>query len=107
MHLSRIRLAGIEDLEPGNMAGFDVEGLSIALFRLETGEFCATSNICTHGNACLSEGWFEDGIVECPLHAGQFDVCTGKGLGAPIIEDLKTYPIHVIDGEVFVDINDL
>lgn len=40
--------------------------------------------------------------VECPKHNGRFDVRTGKALAAPVYEHLKTYPVQVRDGRVFV-----
>ncbi len=55
----------------------------IALYHLPGGEFRATDNVCTHEYAQLSDGWLENGCIECPLHAAQFDVKTGKALCAP------------------------
>jgi nitrite reductase/ring-hydroxylating ferredoxin subunit len=66
------------------------------LYRLEDdGGVYAIDNVCTHALAYLSEGWLEGDVIECPLHGGCFNVRTGKGLGDPIEEDLKTYPIQV------------
>jgi naphthalene 1,2-dioxygenase system ferredoxin subunit len=69
-------------------------GQSIVIFNVD-GSYYATSNVCTHQFAHLSDGWFEGGVVECPLHAGQFDVTTGKGMGPPITCDLRTFPVRV------------
>jgi len=41
----------------------------------------------------LSDGFVEDGKVECPLHQGQFDIRSGKALRAPATEDLRTYAV--------------
>ena len=54
----------------------------------------------------VTDGWMEGTTIECPLHAGQFDVCTGKGLGAPIEEDLKCFPVRVEGGDILVEIGD-
>jgi naphthalene 1,2-dioxygenase system ferredoxin subunit len=59
------------------------------------GEVYATDNLCTHGAARLSDGFLEDGEIECPLHQGRFDVCTGKAMCAPLTEDIKTYPVKI------------
>lgn len=96
------RAASLSELPEGGVLGVEVAGEQIALYNLGGGEIRATDNICTHEYACLSEGWFEDGIVECPLHDGRFDVRTGRGQGAPITTDLKVYPVLIEGGEIFV-----
>ena len=74
----------------------------IALFRIGE-EVFATQDGCTHDVASLSEGWFEDGVVECPFHNAKFCVRTGKVLCAPASIDLATYPVRVEGGQVFVN----
>lgn len=75
----------------------------IALFNLG-GEFYATDDICTHAYASLSEGYVEDGCVECPLHAGLFDIKTGKAMGVPVIEDIKTFPVRVEGEDIYIEV---
>jgi naphthalene 1,2-dioxygenase system ferredoxin subunit len=43
----------------------------------------------------LSDGFLEGNEIECPLHQGRFDVCTGKAMCAPLTEDIKTYPVKI------------
>ena len=71
------------------------------------GEVYAIDNLCTHGNACLTDGALEGHLVECPLHAGLVDLRSGKAVGAPITRDSRTYPVKVEQGEVFVAIEPL
>lgn len=95
-------LAGkLADLDPDTVGVVTIEGQQIALYLLEDGVF-ATSNICTHAYACMSDGYLEDGIIECPIHAGRFDVRTGKALGAPVTVDLETFEAKVEDDAIFV-----
>ena len=77
--------------------------LHIAIFNLE-GQFYATGDVCTHAYASLSEGYVEDGCVECPLHAGVFDIKTGKAMSLPVVEDIKTYPVRVEGEDIYVEI---
>jgi nitrite reductase/ring-hydroxylating ferredoxin subunit len=77
--------------------------LQIAVFNLE-GSFYATDDVCTHAYASLSEGYIEDGCVECPLHAGLFDIKTGKAQGVPVVEDLKTFPIRIEGEDIYVEV---
>lgn len=97
-----VRVAAASDIGEGEVKAFQVGDDSIALYRLDDGVVYATDNICTHEYACLSDGWLENGIIECPLHAGQFDVKTGKGLGPPIDVDLKVYPVKLEGDDVLV-----
>ncbi len=71
----------------------------VAVFRLEDG-FYAISDICTHEYALLSDGFCEDGKVECPLHQACFDIRSGKALDEPAEIDLATYPTRVEGGVV-------
>ena len=44
------------------------------------GRFYATADRCTHEEASLSDGWIQDGTIECPRHQGFFDIVSGKAL---------------------------
>ena len=44
----------------------------------------------------------EKGEIECPLHAGRFDIKTGKATAPPCVDDIKTYPVRVEGGEIQV-----
>ena len=99
-----VRVAAADEVAQGSALPVEVNGLSLAVYHLDDGKYYCTDNICTHAFALLTDGWLEGHVVECPLHAGQFDVCTGKGLCAPIEEDLKTYAVKVEGGEVLVDL---
>ncbi len=75
----------------------------IAIFNLN-GAFYATDDVCTHAYASLSEGYVEDGCVECPLHAGLFDIKTGEVRGMPAEEDIKTFPVRVEGEDIYVEV---
>ena len=66
------------------LIGVEVAGIEIAIFRLEDGYF-ATSNICTHQFAFLSEGYVEKDCVECPLHQAFFILTAPSWDGPPEI----------------------
>jgi naphthalene 1,2-dioxygenase system ferredoxin subunit len=78
----------------GDVVGFVVSGKDIAFYEVD-GEVFASDNLCTHGAARLSDGFLEGNEIECPLHQGRFDVCTGKAMCAPLTEDIKTYPVKI------------
>ena len=52
----------------------------------------------------LADGLVMDNIIECPKHNGRFDYTTGAAKGAPVCINLKTYPVKVEAGKVFIDI---
>lgn len=87
----------------GECKGMEVEGTDIAVYNV-SGRFHATSNICTHQRAFLSEGYLEDEYIECPLHQGRFNVITGDPEGPPVTAPLRVYPVRVEGGELFVNI---
>lgn len=96
-----LRAASRSDLEEGEVIGVEVAGRAIALYNVD-GAIFATDNICTHAYARLSDGWLDGELIECPLHAARFDVRTGKVLDPPATEDLRVYPVRVVDGEIEV-----
>jgi nitrite reductase/ring-hydroxylating ferredoxin subunit len=88
-----VRVAGKGDVAEGAVIGVRVGDTEIAVYHLPGGEYRATNNVCSHEYALLSDGWLENGCIECPLHAAQFDIRTGKALSAPADEDIAVYPL--------------
>ncbi len=91
------------DLAPGQAKQVSIGGLVLAIYNIN-GVFYATDDTCTHAFASLSEGSMEDNVIECPLHQGCFHIPTGKALGAPVTEDIRTYPVKVVNGEIYVQV---
>jgi len=96
-----IRVARVEEIPPGTVKAFELDFDRVAVVNLD-GEFYAISDICTHEEAYLSEGEIIDGAIECPLHGSRFDIRTGQVLALPAVMPLKTYPVKVENGEVYV-----
>jgi len=90
-------------LGEGDMLGVEAAGKPIVLYNID-GEIYATDNVCTHAFATLSDGWLDGDIIECPLHAGRFEVKTGKGLGPPIPCDIRTYPVQIVGEDIQVQV---
>ena len=77
-------------------------GTAIALFRVE-GHCYAIANACPHRGGPLAEGDLEGHEVHCPWHGWTWDVRTGTNVRQPGTT-VACFPVHVEDGEVFVDI---
>ena len=88
---------GVKQVAP---PGKDAE---YAVYRLD-GEFFCTDDLCTHGMASLSYGDVEDGIINCPMHGGAFEIRTGKPAALPCRLPLKTYQVVVVDADLFADL---
>lgn len=88
-----IRVAASSELAEGEVIGIAVAGRDLAIYNLD-GELFATDDICTHAYARLSDGWLDHNEIECPLHAGRFDVKTGAATSPPCIDPIKTYPVR-------------
>ena len=95
-----ITAAFVDELVDGDVIATQAGAVEVALYKLGDALF-ATDLFCTHGQARLSDGFVEDGCIECPLHQGRFEIATGRALCAPFTADLKTYPVRV-EGDVVV-----
>jgi len=89
-----IDAAALDAVPEGDVIGIRVAGKEIALYEVE-GEIYATDNLCTHGAARMSDGFLEGREIECPLHQGRFDVCSGQAMCAPLTENIRTYPVRI------------
>ena len=76
---------------------------NVAIYNVD-GAYYATDDICTHEYASLCEGFIDGDIVECPLHAGQFYIPTGKAMSPPVTEDLRTFKVKVEGDDIFVEV---
>ncbi len=93
--------AALADLWEGAGMAAQVGGRELALFKVGE-EVFATDALCTHGNARLCDGFVEGHTVECPLHQGRFDLRSGAPCGEPAAEAVKTYPVRMEGGRVWV-----
>lgn len=76
-----------------------INGAAVAVFRVDE-RFFALDDACTHGRARLSEGFVENGCVECPLHQALFNLETGAAMTPPATKGVRTYPVRVREGRV-------
>ncbi len=91
------KVASGTEIQPGEMMIVEVDGEEVAIANVG-GEFFAFSNTCTHRGGPLGEGILTGDVVECPFHAGQFNVRTGAVVGPPPSEPVQTYAVRV-DGD--------
>jgi 3-phenylpropionate/trans-cinnamate dioxygenase ferredoxin subunit len=98
-------VANASELNDDEALGVRVGEVPIAIVRAG-GALHAIHNVCTHQYALLSDGYVEDGCIECPLHQGRFELATGNAMGAPVTEPVKVYPIKVEGDKIMVDVGE-
>jgi nitrite reductase/ring-hydroxylating ferredoxin subunit len=111
-------VCSLDELPPGGMKLVDVGKFGVGVYNVR-GELYAIVNYCSHEGAPLCLGLIggtnesapespdgmrraRDGqIVRCPWHNWEFDVTTGQNVADPR-RRVRTYPVDVSDGEVFL-----
>lgn len=80
-----------------------VNDTEIGIFLVDN-QYYAMEDVYPHAYALLSQGFVEDGKVECPLHEAVFDIKTGKCLREPGGRDLKTYQARVNENKIEISL---
>ncbi len=102
-----VKIATVPDVPENEARAFEYQGQRIAIYHIGDA-FYATTDICTHAYAELSEGYLDgdDCTIECPLHGSRFDIRTGAVLSLPAYEPIATYPVRVEGQDILVEIRD-
>jgi 3-phenylpropionate/trans-cinnamate dioxygenase ferredoxin component len=96
-----VTVAGVDDLEEGELRVFDVRGATIAVANV-AGTFYAFDDTCTHLQCSLAGGNLAEAIVICPCHGSEFDVRSGEVLQGPARESVETYETRIEGGSLEV-----
>jgi 3-phenylpropionate/trans-cinnamate dioxygenase ferredoxin subunit len=97
------RVASLEDVAPGTLKGVRAKKELIVLANVD-GDVCALEDLCSHQDFPLSDGELDGDQVVCIHHGARFDACSGKNTALPAIRPVRTFPVEVRDGEIFVDL---
>jgi nitrite reductase/ring-hydroxylating ferredoxin subunit len=98
----RVRVGTLAELEGRGCMVVSAGGHTVAVFRHE-GSVYALDNRCPHMGFPLNRGTVRDGLLTCHWHHARFDLASGGTLD-PFADDVRTFPIAIIDGEVFVEV---
>jgi nitrite reductase/ring-hydroxylating ferredoxin subunit len=96
-------VATAKDLERQSVLAVEAGGEEIALYWVEGAPY-ATSNICTHALAHLTDGFLDGECVECPIHQAMFNVKSGEVVAGPAEAPVKTYPCRIEGVDVVIDV---
>lgn len=101
--MSRTRICTADELETNAARRVVVDGVPIALVKDSAGDIHAIGDTCTHGDISLSDGFVEDGTLECWAHGSQFSLLSGKPLSLPAYEPVPVYVVELDGGDVYLD----
>ena len=96
-----LRVGTVEEVRERGCRVVTGGGHTIAVFPWGD-EFAAVDNRCPHMGFPLDRGTVSNGILTCHWHHARFDLSSG-GTFDPFADDVRSFPVSVIDGEVWVD----
>lgn len=120
-------VARTTDVEPGQVRAFEIGeegGKAVGRSRIPllkaagigrskdrritlanvAGTLFAIDDTCTHRGCSLGDGKLDGSTLQCACHGSRFDVTTGEVVRGPAEDPVRSYPVHVADGEVQIDL---
>lgn len=101
--MTRQRALSIDELEQDQAVRVELDGVPITIVLDNAGVIHAIGDTCTHGEVSLSEGFVEDGEVECWAHGSAFSLTTGKPRNLPAYEPVPVYVVEIEGDGVYID----
>lgn len=98
-----VKVASEGDCPVGKLKGVMAEGNPIVLANVD-GTVCALMDRCSHEDFPLSDGELEGGDVVCIYHGARFDACSGARKSLPAIRPVRSFPVEIRDGDIYVDV---
>ena len=81
-------------------------GVDVAVFRTADDRVFALLDRCPHKGGPLSQGIVFGESVACPLHNWNIALCDGVA-AAPDVGCTPKFAVHVVNGQVHLDANEL
>ncbi len=98
-----LRVGDVEEVRRRGCMIATGRGHAIAVFTHGDG-FAAVDNRCPHMGFPLDRGTVKNGILTCHWHHARFDLSSG-GTFDPFADDVRSFPVSVADGAVWVNPN--
>lgn len=73
-------------------------GINTLVLIREGDEILALHDTCAHAGGPLSEGTFQNGVVECPWHASRYQMRDGHVVQGPSVYDQPAYEVRAREG---------
>jgi len=100
--VSRLKVADLAEIIDGGSKIVNVQGRSIALFRVKD-QYFAIANNCLHRGGPLGEGEVRNFEVTCPWHGWKYSLVDGSFSLIPTLR-VRTFKVTVTGGGVFIDL---
>jgi nitrite reductase/ring-hydroxylating ferredoxin subunit len=100
----QIKVSALSELPPGAMKLLALAGIGLAVFNID-GRFYAIRNRCPHEGGPVATGPLKGTLITCPRHGWRFDLTTGQSTNRGAFS-VKTYPVVVKEGAVYVELAD-
>ena len=97
----QIRVGTLDELIAKGCSVVTGGGHTIAVFAHDDDVY-ALDNRCPHMGFPLDRGTVKDGLLTCHWHHARFDLSSG-GTFDPFADDVRSFPVTVVDGEVWVN----
>ena len=100
------RVCSTDDVAPGRLASFVVDGVEVIVASLADGGFSVFPPVCPHMEEPLATSGICSGpLLTCSKHLHQWNMCTGEAIGpAENDRELLRYDARVENGEVLARI---
>ena len=98
-----VKVAAAGDCPAGELKGVSADGTQVVLANVD-GKICALHDQCSHEEFPLSDGELDGDQVICIYHGARFDACSGARKALPAVRPVKSYPVEIRDGDVYVDL---
>lgn len=93
-------VAAAGSIPTGQGRVFEVSGRLVAVF-FDGEHYSAIDDLCPHMGASLGSGPMTDGIVTCPWHAWNFQLCDGAWCDNPQLK-VEVFEVRVVDATIEV-----
>ncbi len=90
-----VRICHVDEIASGEVARFDLDDQTFAVYNLGDGRYHMTEGVCSHGNSHLSDGLIVGEQIECSKHNGRFNIEDGSPQRLPVCEGLRSYGVNV------------
>lgn len=95
------RVAAADEVPPGELRAVSTDRGPLVLANVD-GDIYALEDRCSHQDYPLSAGDLEYDELECPFHGARFDVRNGRAVQLPAVTPVRTFPVEMRDGHVYV-----
>lgn len=97
-----VPVAEANELAAGTMKRIQLEGKRLLLANAE-GTYYAVDEMCSHEDYSLYLGCVKGKQIKCSLHGSYFSLETGQPEAQPAQAPIRTYPVLVAEGKVWVN----